>query len=67
MANRMVTTIRVINIYVDQYENQRECPFYSELKGMEMTLKTFGIDFDYEYNEDLEITAVTVQGHKATV
>ena len=45
MANRMATTYRVAQIYKDSYENKRECPFVSEFKGMEMALKTLGIDF----------------------
>ena len=43
--------------------NFRECPFWSELKGMEMTLKIMGIDFEYEFNRDSTLmTAIKAQG-----
>lgn len=68
MAERMAITIRVMGLYIGQYENKRECPFYSELTGMEMALKTMGIEFEYTYNADVtEITAVTVNGCTVTI
>ena len=68
MADRMAVTIRVMYLYIDGFENKRFCPFYSELKGMEMALKTMGIEYEYEYNDDVtKITSVTVQGHTVTI
>jgi hypothetical protein len=67
MAERMASKIRVMKISVDHYENKRNCPFYSELKGMEQALNTMGIDYKYDYNGDYEIVAVAVGGHKVAV
>lgn len=64
MAERMAITVRVMNMYIGEYENKRSCPFYSELKGMEMALKTMGIEFEYTFDIDVKtITAVTVMGY----
>lgn len=39
--------------------NFRTFPIYSELKGMELTLKIMGIEWEYEFNEDVtRITAI---------
>lgn len=44
-------------------DNFRTCPVYSELKGMELTLKLMGIDFDYEFSDDCsKITAIKAKG-----
>lgn len=68
MAERMATKIRVMNISIGQYENKRNCPFYSELKGMEMALETLGIEFEYTFDVDVKaITAVTVMGHTVII
>ena len=67
MANRMATTYRVAKIYKGSYENKRECPFVSEFKGMEMALKTLGIEFEYEFDDNYEISAVIVQGNRTAV
>lgn len=68
MAERMATTIRVMNISIGEYENKRNCPFYSELKGMEMALKTMGIDFEYIFDVDVKtITSVTVMGYTVII
>lgn len=67
MSIRMVTTLRVANIYKGEYKNKRECPFVSELKGMEMALKTLGIEFEYEFDDNYEISAVIVQGNRTAV
>ena len=41
------------------YKNMRECPAYSELVGMEHILKIMGIDFEFEFNEDVtRMTAI---------
>ena len=43
-------------------ENIRECPIWSELAGMEQTLRIMGIEFEYEFNADVtEMTAIKAQ------
>lgn len=58
----MATKAALANMYKEDEEfknNMRKCPFYSELYGMEHTLKIMGIEFEYEYNEDVtKITAI---------
>ena len=47
--------------YIDENgkTNFRTFPLYSELNGMELTLKIMGIEFEYEFNEDVtRITAI---------
>ena len=49
--------------YIDENGNHkgnfRTFPIHSELKGMELTLKIMGIEFGYEFNEDVtRITAI---------
>ena len=67
MAERIASKIRVTNIYISNYENRRNCPFYSEWKGLEMALKTMGINYEYEYDNNLAITAVIVDGQRAII
>lgn len=67
MADRMATKIAVAKIYAKNYEKKRECPAYSEWKGMEQALKAMEIDFEYDFNDDIEIVAVTVMGQRAEV
>lgn len=67
MAERIASKIRIANKFVDNYTNKRECPFYSEWKGMEQALKAMGIDYEYEYNENIQIVAVIVSGQKAII
>ncbi len=69
MAERMAITIRVMNISIEKYKNnKRNCPFYSELRGMEMALKTMGIKFEYTFDIDVKvITAVTVMGYTVII
>lgn len=67
MAERIASKIRIANKFVDNYNNKRECPFYSEWKGMEQALKAMGIDYEYEYNEEIKIVAVIVSGQKAII
>lgn len=58
----MAIKASLANIYKDEEEyknNMRKCPFYSELAGMEHTLKIMGIEFEYEYNKEVtKITAI---------
>lgn len=68
MAETMAIKIRVANISVGQYENKRNCPHLSELVGMEMALRTLGIEFDFTFDLEAEkITAVTVMGQTVII
>lgn len=67
IAERMAITIRVANLYKGEYENKRECPFYSEWKGMELMLKALEINFEYDFNDSYEITAVIVNGERVEI
>lgn len=67
MAERIASKIRIANIFVDNYSNKRECPFYSEWKGMEQALKAMGIDYEYEYNEDIQVVAVIVMCQRVEI
>lgn len=61
IAERMMIKIRVMYLYINEYKNKRECPFYSELIGMEQLLKTIGVEFEYTFDLDtMEITALTI-------
>ena len=65
MAKAMAAKIRIARIYVENYENKRHCPFYSEWKGMELALRTMGINYDYEFDDETyEITAVIVMNQR---
>lgn len=68
MAQAMANKTKMVRIFADSYENKRECPFYSELKGMELALKAMNIEYDFEYDEETYmITAVTVMGQRVAV
>ena len=71
MAERIASQIRLTNIFVGNYENCRDCQFYSEWQGLEMALETMGINYKYEYNyngnNELVITAVIVDGQRAVI
>ena len=67
MAERMAQKAKMVRIFADRYENKRNCPFYSELVGMEQALKTMGIEYSFEYNEEYMMTAVTVMGQRVEV
>lgn len=42
-------------------DNIRECPWHSELYGMEHTLKLMGVDFDFYYDETVQyITGIQI-------
>lgn len=70
MAKTMMTTIGVARLFINEYKNRRDCPAYSELKGMELALDVMGIKYEYEFDfsrstDDLFcITAVTVMGNR---
>lgn len=62
----MAIKARLANIYEEEGKysnNKRQCPFYSELVGMEEVLKIMGIEFEYEFNKEVtEITAIKAKG-----
>lgn len=69
VAKRLMIKTRLANMFADQYPNNcRENPFYSEREGIEEMLKMMGIDFEYEWDEEvLNITAVTVMGDRVEI
>lgn len=71
IINTMAITAAMCNLYKSEgryKENFRECPFCSELNGMEMILKIMGVEFEYEFNDDCsKITAVKAQGIRVEV
>lgn len=67
MSEKIAAKIRIANLYIENYSNKRECPFYSEWKGMEQALKTMGIEYEYEYNEECQIIAVIVKGQRTEI
>jgi len=49
-------------------KNFRECPIYSELKGMEMALKIMGIEFEYEFDKTVTLmTAIKANGIRVEI
>lgn len=51
-----------------QYKNMRECPIYSELHGMEQMLKIMGIEFEYEFNDDVtKMMAIKARGMRVNI
>ena len=65
MAEWMLCKAGIVEIYKGEGRyagNLRECPFYSELQGMMQALKTLGISYEFHYDEDLNVTGVTVGG-----
>jgi len=68
IAEAMATKASIVNFTRDDEEwtgNIRKHPIYSELKGMELTLKLLGIEFDYEFNSDVtKTTALIVNGER---
>ena len=67
VANRMASKIRVARNTMENFEAERANPFYSEWKGMEQLLDTMGIEFSYEYDDNYEITAITVGGQRVEI
>lgn len=64
IAETMMIKVNCFNLYKNEYKNnQRECPWRSELTGMEQMLKIMGIEFEYTFDlETYLITGVTVNG-----
>lgn len=68
IAERLAIKQRVIEITKDDFkENQRLNPHYSEFHGMVEMLKMMGIEYDFEYNEKIEMVAVTVNGETVRI
>lgn len=69
IAERIANLVALNNMYESNYTNKRECPFYSEVRGMEMLLKMMEIPFEYDIdiNNDYKIIAVIVNGCRAEV
>lgn len=66
IADAMMNKVHLVNMYKQQYENIREFPIYSELKGMEMVLKMMEIKFEYGFNDEVtEITSLTIGNYTA--
>lgn len=65
-AERLALKTRLFEQFKDNYpDNWRECPFFSERRGIEEALQLMGIDYEYEFNEEVTaITAVTVMGQR---
>lgn len=68
MADWMLTKIRLEEVTMDNEEcfkqNVRFNPFHSERVGMEQTLKALCIPFEYEFDNEYRIIAVTVKGQR---
>ena len=76
IAKRMITKIRVVNLYTKEWsqddrrftESRKKNKFDFELSGMFQTLEAAGISFDVEYNTDVsEITAIIIMGTRYSV
>lgn len=70
ILHAMANKAAISNIVKEEgtYENMRECPIYSELNGMELVLKMMGIEFEYEFNEDVtKMTAINAQGIRVEI
>lgn len=61
MLHRLAIKVYLSEQYREEYKrNVRECPFYSEMIGMREAMQVMGINVDFEYNDDLKITALKV-------
>ena len=76
IAKRMITKIRVVNLYTKdwsqderRFTQSRKCnKFDFELSGMFQTLEAAGIPYDIEYTPDVtEITAIILMGTRYSV
>lgn len=68
IAKVMANLIALEKDFKDDEEfkgNIRKCPFHSERVGMERMLKMMGIDFEYEFDADVNMIGITVDGNKA--
>ena len=64
MAEAMATKIRVEKRSLKDCTNKRQCAVYNERKGMEYALYLLGINYEYEYNDNLEVIAVSVNNER---
>lgn len=59
ILNSMAVKVLMTEQFKDKYKgNLRECPFHSELYGMQETLKIMGVPFQYEFDDDLNYIAI---------
>ncbi len=59
LLERLSIKVRMFDQYREAYkDNIRECPFYSEKVGIEETMKVLGIEFEYEFDDDINVIAV---------
>ena len=71
LGKRMVVLLRVVNISCREWAQDerrftelRPCTkFDHELRGMTMAMKAMGIEFEFDFDENvIEYTAVTIMG-----
>lgn len=67
IVKRIVNKISLYKLFKQKYKNSRECPFYSEWKGIEQTLEMLGIKYEYEFDDECNIIAVIVEGEKEEI
>ena len=71
IGKAMATKASIANFskYDEEWkDNIRKNPIYSELRGMELTLKLLEIDYHYEFNDDVtETTALIIDGERFDV
>ncbi len=67
MANKMAL-VNIERKHPTYKDNIREYPIYSELYGMMQTLKAMDIDYDIEWNMEIDqMTSLTIMGIKFKV
>ena len=55
IGETIANKIRCARIFNDNYkENNRENPYNSERRGIEQTLEIMGIDYEYEFDDNVE-------------
>lgn len=55
IGETIANKIRCARIFNDNYkENNRENPYNSERRGIEQTLRIMGIDYEYEFDDNVE-------------
>lgn len=73
IGERLIHKMRVINICTREFANDERRfseprklnKFDHEFRGMLDILKTMGIEFEIEYNDDVtEMTAITIMGQR---
>lgn len=71
IGDRLANKYSLYSIYKNNYNNNhRECPFYSEARGIEEALKVMGINFSIEFDVQVSYevpVAVVVNGERFEV